>query len=160
MKPFRFAALALMLLLSACATATEVRAGEQVVVELDAFSGLPNPTWTLAGADAAELDRRLRDLPAAPGATLPDAGLGYRGFRLVATAGGGAPRRIYVAGGLVQVGDDGPLYRDVHGLEAWLQAQARRQGYGGVLPSSNPWRRSPRFAVTIPRGPVHLSEGV
>jgi hypothetical protein len=139
MKFFRFPVLALMLLLAACATATstDVPVGDAVVVELDAFSGLPNPTWTLSAADAVELERRLRDLPAAPSATLPDAGLGYRGFRLTTTVGK-APRRIYVTGGLVQVGDDHPLYRDVHGLEAWLQAQARRQGYGGVLPSANP----------------------
>jgi hypothetical protein len=136
MKACRLLSLALFLLLAACATTStgDMRVSD-VVVELDAFSGRPNPTWTLTPAEAAELDRRLRDLPAAPDATLPDLGLGYRGFQLLGTAAGGAPQRIYVTSGLVQIGD-AALYRDVHGLEAWLQAQARRQGYGGVLPSA------------------------
>jgi len=140
MRSLRPAAFALMLLLVACATTTDVPVAGEVTVELDAFSGLPNPIWALSANETGELERRLRDLPAARAARLPDLGLGYRGFRLTARPrGDGVVRPVYVTSGLVQVGgDDGPLYRDVHGVEAWLQAQARRQGYGGVFTRSDP----------------------
>jgi hypothetical protein len=140
MKPLRSILLLVAVLLSACGSAIDVELPSDVVVELDAFSGLPNPTWTLTAEEAAEAERRLRDLPVAAGARMPDAVLGYRGFRL--REGGASPgtgRRIYVAAGLVQIeGQDQPLYRDAHGLEAWLQEQARRKGYGGVLSRSRP----------------------
>lgn len=137
MKPLRSIFLSLtLLLLGGCASATNIALPGDVVVELDAFSGLPNPTWTLTADEAAEAQRRLRDLPVAQGARMPEAGLGYRGFRLrEAAASPGTGRRIYVASGLVQIEDqEEPLYRDVHGLEAWLREIARREGHGRVLP--------------------------
>lgn len=137
MKPLRSILFYLTLvLLGGCASAMDVALPSDVVVELDAYSGLPNPTWTLTAEEAAEAERRLRDLPIAAGARMPEAVLGYRGFRLrEGTASPGTGRRIYVAAGLVQVEDtDGPLYRDVHGLEAWLRELARRKGHGQALP--------------------------
>jgi hypothetical protein len=48
-------------------------------VELDVFSGMPNPTWTLSGADAALFAHKLAALsPAAPREL--DNPLGYRGL--------------------------------------------------------------------------------
>jgi hypothetical protein len=137
MRPLRSILFVLTpLLLAACASAMDVALPGNVVVELDAYSGRPNPTWTLTAVEAAEAQRRLRNLPVAPGARMPEAVLGYRGFRLRdATASPSTGRRIYVTSGLVQVEDsDEPLYRDVHGLEAWLREIARREGHGSVLP--------------------------
>ena len=48
-------------------------------VELDLFSGRPNPVWTLSNADTTELERRLSALPKTSAKTLFD-GLGYRGL--------------------------------------------------------------------------------
>src|SRR5262245_49044670 len=48
-------------------------------VELDVFSGRPNPVWTLSNADTAELERRLSALTKTSATTLFD-GLGYRGL--------------------------------------------------------------------------------
>jgi len=59
-----------------------------MVVELDAFSGRPNPRWVLTESEAAELARLITSLPPAPGgASLRPPGLGYRGFRLEGSAG-------------------------------------------------------------------------
>ena len=139
MKPLRSILFPLgLLLLVACASAMDVELPSDVVMELDAFSGLPNPTWTLTADEAAEAQRRLRGLPIAAGARMPEAVLGYRGFRLrEGAASPGTGRRIYVTSGLVQIEDqEEPVYRDVHGLEAWLRELARRAGHGRVLPDN------------------------
>ncbi len=49
-------------------------------VEIDLFSGRPNPVWDLTAAEVPALRARLEALPAAAPATLPDR-LGYRGLR-------------------------------------------------------------------------------
>ena len=50
-------------------------------VELDIFSGRPNPQWDLTETEEAELLLKLRALPIATGrCTIPQ--LGYRGFLL------------------------------------------------------------------------------
>jgi hypothetical protein len=57
-----------------------------VDVELDIFSGVPNPTWTLTPVEAEELLRRLAALPPAPPGAL-SGHLGYRGVILTLTEG-------------------------------------------------------------------------
>ena len=59
-----------------------------MLVELDAFSGRPNPRWQLSESEAAELARLIADLQPAPGtSSLRPPGLGYRGFRLQGSSG-------------------------------------------------------------------------
>jgi hypothetical protein len=117
----------------------EVRpALSSVTVELDAYSGRPNPTFVLTAAEARQLADLLVLLRDADAANLPQATLGYRGFEIRNSAGqGGIPERVYVArGGLVRVLEaDGRerVLRDT-GIEAWLIAAARRRGHGTVLP--------------------------
>ena len=54
--------------------------GRSLQVELDAFSGQPNPRWDLAPADGEAFLTALRALrPERAGARAPD-GLGYRGI--------------------------------------------------------------------------------
>src|SRR6188768_1931657 len=67
-------------------------------VELDIFSGRPNPRWTLAPAEEAELVQRLldRSVPIAP-LTITDGKLGYRGFLVRAS---GSTAAILAARGL------------------------------------------------------------
>jgi hypothetical protein len=73
-----------------------------MLVELDAFSGQPNPRWPLTESEAAELLRLIAGLaPAAGGSSLRPPGLGYRGFRLEGSAG--EAYRVYR--GLVQSPD-------------------------------------------------------
>jgi hypothetical protein len=88
-----------------------------VEVELDIFSGLPNPTWTLAGAEADQFAERLAALPRAPARPWQDK-LGYRGF-VVQLAQGTAR----IQAGTVHISARGTsVYaHDLHReLERWL----------------------------------------
>jgi hypothetical protein len=69
-------------------------------VEVDMFSGLPNPAWILSAADSLELHRLQESLKASreKPPTLP--GLGYRGFCY-----GQAPHRFRAYRGYIQSAD-------------------------------------------------------
>src|SRR5688500_12967848 len=87
-------------------------------VELDIFSGRPNPRWTLEPAEEAELIQRLldRSVPTAP-VTISDGKLGYRGFVVRAT---GATAGTLASHGLPTA------FRVRDGLGASIDAQAER----------------------------------
>ena len=61
---------------------TPVGPADEVRVTLGIYSGRPDPTWTLAGAEAAALERAIQALPEAAGSP-PEGGLGYHGFTVV-----------------------------------------------------------------------------
>lgn len=77
------AASTLSLLAIACGGSPAAEpASEPPRIELDVFSGRPNPTWELTRDQTAELARLHATLEPAKAATvIPDA-LGYRGFKL------------------------------------------------------------------------------
>jgi hypothetical protein len=52
------------------------------LVELDLFSGRPNPAWELDDATTKQLRRLLGSLAAVPTRPQEPPGLGYRGFRI------------------------------------------------------------------------------
>jgi hypothetical protein len=133
MRVARNLAVAAAGLLLACSPPGHETLSGEIVVELDAFSGRPDPSWTLTRAEARELARRLRDLPPAQGSSAVPERLGYRGFWIYA---GRPPTRVFVHDGLVAIiapGGAGTLRRDARGAEAWLVAEATRHGYGGVF---------------------------
>ena len=101
-------------------------------VELDVYSGRPNPAWELDAALAAELEARLQPLAAAGAGALPD-GLGYRGLRVRPRAGGAG---VAAAAELIEIGAgrvhltraDGTTRRLAdpgRALERWLIETAR-----------------------------------
>jgi hypothetical protein len=99
-------------------------------VELDIFSGRPNPAWELTEAESAEFLRRFRALPGAPaGQAVPDEGkLGYRG--LIVTGDGGIESfaSIVVAGGVAlgRKPSGSQVYLDKdQSLERWLVSAGR-----------------------------------
>ena len=101
-------------------------------VELDAYSGRPNPRWELSVEEARDLSQRISDLEPARDATLPDIGLGYRGFYIDRIDGD----RIFVSHGLIAFVRDGrprAIYRDRRGAEETLQLQARSRGHGAAF---------------------------
>jgi len=55
-------------------------------VELDIFSGMPNPTWALTSADADNFVKQLKKLPSTSASEL-SGNLGYRGFIVQCTKG-------------------------------------------------------------------------
>jgi hypothetical protein len=103
-----------------------------VQIELDVFSGRPNPTRQLDDAQTIEL---LADLPIA--AQRQTEQLGYRGFLVHRPAPGGAvaaPVRVYAD--TMEI--DAQPHADVRGAEAWLLRFARANGWAAILDSIPP----------------------
>jgi hypothetical protein len=93
----------------------------RVEVELDIFSGNPNPTWILSPEEGALFVQRLATLPPAPAKAL-STHLGYRGF-IVQVAKGTEQSLVHIQNGTVQilVGDTKVYYSDRNrDLERWL----------------------------------------
>lgn len=55
-------------------------------VEIDLFSGRPNPTWDLTAAEVSELKARLDTLPTGSPVAMPEV-LGYRGLHIAPLPG-------------------------------------------------------------------------
>lgn len=97
-----------------------------MTVELDVFSGRPNPQWILTEEETAQVEKLLLNLP---DGTEPLAqGLGFKGFILKDDK-----RRITVGGGSVRADGSNHIYRDTKGLEAYLRNLAKKQGYGELI---------------------------
>lgn len=101
-------------------------------VELDIFSGRPNPTWTLTVPERRELGKRLQKLPALP--TLPSVpdNLGYRGF-LIHYPDATFKVRVYHGIIFITRTEHTDANLDSHALENWLKEQARAHGQGDAL---------------------------
>ena len=106
--------------------------GPVVEIELDVFSGRPNPTWRLSEEDSRQLLALLDDLPPAP--PLPPGALGYRGFVIHRPrAAGASVPALRVFAGTVEI--DSQPHADLRGAEAWLMRSAREQGWAAVVDS-------------------------
>ena len=90
-------------------------------VELDIFSGMPNPAWTLTNAEAESFVKQLAALPETP-ARDPRGNLGYRGFIVQCTQGANT-QLIRIQNGAVQLSKgETNVYAsdDDRQLERWL----------------------------------------
>lgn len=95
-----------------------------VDVEVDIFSGRPNPRWTLSDADAALFFDRLSALPTTA-ARARSANLGYRGLivSMPQRVGGEAGRDMYIQHGILELrqGTSRSFFLDTQrALERWL----------------------------------------
>ena len=93
----------------------------RVEVELDIFSGMPNPSWVLTAAEADAFEERLAGLPPSASRSLSGQ-LGYRGF-IVQMTSAAATRLVHVQTGTVQishVAKTAHFSDDARGLERWL----------------------------------------
>jgi hypothetical protein len=93
-------------------------------VEVDLYSGRPNPRFQLDAAAAAELLQRLSVLRQSVGSAASREGLGYRGLRIDAGADDAPIAQILVSGGSVlvreQTGRERGLHDSGRALELWL----------------------------------------
>jgi hypothetical protein len=109
------------------ATADPQSAGDKV--ELDIFSGRPNPTWVLTPSQASDLTSRIARLHPATAVGQRPENLGYRGFIVqTTTASSAMDRTIRAHSGIVEVVDSTgtAYYRDPQRqIELWLLASAR-----------------------------------
>jgi len=106
-----------------------------MTVELEVFSGRPNPAWKLSAEESRAVVEMLKDLPAVQ-AVRADSGLGYRGFVLSNPEHMAAlPAQIRVYDGMIVMDEEGGprSYQDTHGVESTLLRQASQRGYGKIL---------------------------
>jgi hypothetical protein len=125
-----------MVLCSACSLENSYRKIVLIVVELDVFSGRPNPTWSLSVEQAEELLEAFQNLPPTDKLS-PETGLGYRGFILSNPDRiGGLSPHIRIYGGIVTMTDGYvQAYRDDHEIEQLLLLQALQHGYKTLVNS-------------------------
>jgi hypothetical protein len=129
--------LALELLLGACAAQTQVDGNTQVTgttqevelpqsgtVELDVFSGRPNPTWTLSDEQTLALGELLGGLEHTGRSAARFDGLGYRGFLVqLAAPESRTISNLYAGNGMVEIetGGEKITYLDPDlRVEKWL----------------------------------------
>jgi hypothetical protein len=106
-------------------------------VRLLVHSGLPDPEWTLDGAELDILAARVRDsLPGPPSDSPPPWLLGYRGFTVrFEPPEHGLPSLLQVFRATLTVLDavEPASVVDQGGVEPFLLDDARRRGHEGVL---------------------------
>ena len=113
-----------------CGPPRQLRAREVALqVELDAFSGLPNPRWNLTEEQTAGFLTRFRALRTARDVPSTGGGLGYRGFVVrpnTGTVNGYDEIRLYHGTVRARRGDRVETFSDSdRGLERWLLDSAR-----------------------------------
>jgi hypothetical protein len=103
--------------------------GANVEVELDVFSGKPNPKWELPPDQASNVLATIASEPEVK-ADVPVPGLGYRGFLLHS-----GERSVRVYHGLIAVEEHGVkrTFRDTTNIEAALAIDARQRGYADLV---------------------------
>ena len=112
----------------ACAS-SHTEAANPLEIELDVFSGRPNPRWVASPERSAAMSRALSSLPDAP--DRPEPGhLGYRGFILQQP---GLRARVYRGHVTVTTNGVTRTFVDSAGLEQQLIADASQRGFAGVV---------------------------
>lgn len=109
----------------------------KIRVELDMFSGRPNPCWDLTSGEAREFRDMFLKLPALrQSGAYRQGGLGYRGMIVRAKKGSiDSPQEVLVFRGLVRAMYDDKVVEFTDGecaLERWLLGTARER-LGGEL---------------------------
>jgi hypothetical protein len=104
-----------------------------LTVELDIFSGMPNPTWTVAGHAAHQLLDTIAALRLTPPRTLRTQ-LGYRGF-VVRLPDDDGERVMRVQAGTVEI-SSGPSVEYFSDVERKLERDLLRSGESTLSPET------------------------
>ena len=99
-------------------------------IELQVFSGRPNPRWSVFGVQASDLIRRLRSLHVEANEMVAP-GLGFHGFVI---HNSGSRFWVYKLRVTVFRSKTKRVFQDTAGVEAFLVAQARSLGLDNLLP--------------------------
>lgn len=102
---------------------------EPAEVELDIFSGRPNPTWKLSAEETSQFLGLLRELPSTEPGWF-DAGLGYRGFAVSFQDPQGRATRVQIYKGIVKrsVEESTEYFADKdRKLERWVLKTGRSE---------------------------------
>jgi len=110
-------------------TQLPITLGDGAEVELDIFSGRPNPKWNLSGERVRHLEERLERLEPVQ-ADEPHA-LGYRGF--VIRSQTGVHVRAFNSVLIVTDARGKSSFRDQAGLEEYLLEQADEHGFADLI---------------------------
>lgn len=92
-------------------------------IELDIFSGRPNPTWRMSRADTQTLARMVETLSRSEPKTLFD-GLGYRGFIVTSPTPIAGATTITVQNEIVKLSADNFRLDPKRTIERWLLTKA------------------------------------
>lgn len=129
----------LFFLFSIIAACSSNKAKQQmkVSVELDVFSGRPNPTWEPGPSESGELLKQLSLLPEADkNKAMFNDGLGYRGFivSVLDESRPSSPPVIYrIYKGFVSTNEK--VFTDLNSVEKKLFEQARNNGFADLIDS-------------------------
>ena len=111
------------------------QSGEVWKVEIDMYSGRPNPTFTLTAAEVTELKARMGKAPAMAAAAMPDKSirpskLGYRGIIVSGKAGTQVLEDTEVSKGKIfrKAGTKALMDDSAAGLERYLAGLAVSKG--------------------------------
>jgi hypothetical protein len=111
--------------------------GSSVTVRLLIFSGRPDPEWNLDEGAIPKLQTRVQTvLKESTLDQAPTGGLGYRGFLVQNPAKAlDLPTEFIVFGGTLteRPGPQARHLQDTAGIEEFLLAEARQQGFGELL---------------------------
>jgi hypothetical protein len=121
----------LILLVSSLFSCTKTKESMKINIELDVFSGRPNPSWILEKEDAENVSKMLQNLPISH-KSIPIGDLGYRGF--IVTTNEKQTFRIY-ATVVYKETEPKEVLLDENNVEQLLIEMANEKGYGGILES-------------------------
>jgi len=104
----------------------------KIRIELDVFSGRPNPGWVLENAEVDTINHMLQNLPPCK-TPVPTDGLGYRGFILYREEEG-KKETIHVYNNMVSLeGNPSKILIDQNHVEQALFNMAKQKGYSKLL---------------------------
>ena len=126
-----FVNILLILFVSSLFSCTKTKESMKMNIELDVFSGRPNPSWVLENEDAENVSKMLQNLPISPKKN-PIGELGYRGF--IVTSNEKQSFRIYEAVVFKET-EPKEIFLDENNVEQLLIKMANEKGYGGILES-------------------------
>ncbi|BDI05599.1 hypothetical protein CATMQ487_25690 [Sphaerotilus microaerophilus] len=105
-------------------------------IEIDIYSGRPNPGWNPTPDEEVQLRRLLRRVTAPSEAPAPE-DLGYRGFLVLDATDAtslGSQLRVYRGRIYSEARGARRAWADFGGVEDWLRQQAIHHGLGDLLP--------------------------